>query len=1274
MSQARPAFRPVLEALEERQAPAVLTVNTTADYTTRDNSLTLREAIAVVNGNLGRSLTGGEKAQISGTLGSNDTIRFNLPSGPQTITLTGGALYLGRSLAIKGPGAAILTINGNGQDRVFTVGYNSAQSLNLNVSLCGLTIAGGSNAYGAGLLNYSTLRVTNCSFANNSATANGGGGIYNIARLTLTGCTFTGNSTASSTNSTAGGGIYSSSKGTVTISNCSFTGNTALGSGSTAGSGGAISNSGTMTVAATSFTNNLAASDGGAVYTNGTFTATNCPFLNNTAQSDGGAIRNSAALTLTGCTIAGNFGASEGGGLDGTYSQQLTVTNCTFANNTAGSQGGGLKLFGTNMLLVGDTITANRVTYGDGSLFGGGILILNSVTLYNTIVCGNFKGVSGNAPSDIDKIPDFNIDPACAFNLIGTGGSAGLVNGVNNNQVGVTNAGLGALANNGGPMQTIALLPGSPAIAHGSNAYVSAGATDGRGLARVVNGTIDIGAFEVQTTSAAPLNQTASTGMLGLFNLGSFTDANIAGGPWSVDVNWGDGSADTIFTATTQGTLGAQGHTYVSAGTATVTVTVSDINHDSSSATFVVNITGTLIQTPTSLVVAGFPSPTTQSVAGSFTVTAMDANGNPVSGYTGTVHFVSSDPGAALPQDYTFVPNDDGIHTFSATLQTPGVQSLTATDTLNLSLTGTQSGITVNAVTASGFVVGGFPSPTTQGVAASFTVTAVDTNGNPLNGYTGTVHFTSSDPHAVLPLDYTFVSGDQGKHTFSATLQTTGTQALTATDSVTASIIGTQSAITVNPAHVSAVLTVNSTVDSTSPDNFLTLREAIGIENGTLGRSLTAGEQAQIYGTLGSSDVIAFNLPAGAQTIALSSGALSITHALTINGPGAANLTINGNNRDRVFIVGTIWSRDLSLAVAINGLTIAGGNAAYGAGLLNFGTLTVSNTTFANNSATSNGGGGLYNVGAGTLNNCTFTGNAVSGNQAGGGIENISSGIATINGCTFSGNTANGSGSTASSGAAIANSGKMSVTASTFDSNTAASDGGAIYNDGALTIATSSFTNNAALSDGGAIRSGGSLSLSRSTFAWNSAASVGGALDTSDSSMSTINCTFANNTAISGGGAIIADAGSGAAVLTNDTITANRVTHGTSGTYGGGLYFGRPMLLQNTIVAGNFQGAAPSTTPNDIYGRVDPSSSFNLIGTGGSGALVNGVNGNQVGVTNPGLGTLTNNGGPILTIALLAGSPAIDYGSNTFVTAGETDELGMPRIDNGIVDIGAFEF
>ena len=134
---------------------------------------------------------------------------------------------------------------------------------------------------------------------------------------------------------------------------------------------------------------------------------------------------------------------------------------------------------------------------------------------------------------------------------------------------------------------------------------------------------------------------------------------------------------------------------------------------------------------------------------------------------------------------------------------------------------------------------------------------------------------------------------------------------------------------------------------------------------------------------------------------------------------------------------------------------------------------------------------------------------------------------------------------------------------------------------------------------------------------------------------------------------------------------------------GGGLdVYGGTATLDNTIVALNTAGTGSTASASDIAGTVSSASAYNLIGTGGSGGLVNGVNGNQVGVANPGLGTLADNGGPTQTIALLPGSPAIDKGSNALAvdpTTGlplATDQRGpgFVRIINGTVNIGAYEF
>ncbi|MGD0863824.1 MAG: cell wall-binding repeat-containing protein, partial [Candidatus Limnocylindrales bacterium] len=197
--------------------------------------------------------------------------------------------------------------------------------------------------------------------------------------------------------------------------------------------------------------------------------------------------------------------------------------------------------------------------------------------------------------------------------------------------------------------------------------------------------------------------------------------------------------------------------------------------------------------------VSGLPSPTVAGVAHNLTVTARDAYGNTATSYTGTAHFTSTDGSAVLPADYTFTAADNGVHVFSVTLKTAGTRSVTATDTSNSSITGSQSAIVVNPGSATTLALSGLPSPTVAGTAHNLTVTARDAYGNTATGYRGTVHFSSTDAKAGLPADYTFTAADNGVHVFSVTLKTAGTRSVTATDTVTASITGSQTAIVVNP-------------------------------------------------------------------------------------------------------------------------------------------------------------------------------------------------------------------------------------------------------------------------------------------------------------------------------------------------------------------------------------------------------------------------------------------------------------------------------------------
>ncbi len=167
----------------------------------------------------------------------------------------------------------------------------------------------------------------------------------------------------------------------------------------------------------------------------------------------------------------------------------------------------------------------------------------------------------------------------------------------------------------------------------------------------------------------------------------------------------------------------------------------------------------------------------TSGTAGTFTVTTSATSyPAPTLSESGT-----------LPSGVTFTDNGNGTATLGGTpgAGTAGTYLFTITASNGISPDATQSfTLTVNPAPATHFVVSA-PSTATAGTAFSFTVTAQDAFNNTATGYSGTVHFTSSDVGVgvVLPADATLTSGTG---TFSATLVTAGNQTITATDTVTA--------------------------------------------------------------------------------------------------------------------------------------------------------------------------------------------------------------------------------------------------------------------------------------------------------------------------------------------------------------------------------------------------------------------------------------------------------------------------------------------------------
>ena len=165
---------------------------------------------------------------------------------------------------------------------------------------------------------------------------------------------------------------------------------------------------------------------------------------------------------MTGCTVSGNSAFSGGGLLNS--GGTLTLTNCTISGNSAYLGGGLYTNYGT-ATLTNCTVSGNSANWGGGGMSAGNYGY--NVTLTNTIVAGNLAGgdVSGSG----------FLAPASTNNLIGGDPL------------------LAPLGNYGGPTQTMALLPGSPAIDAGTSG-LDIPTTDQRDIPRV--GAVDIGAFE----------------------------------------------------------------------------------------------------------------------------------------------------------------------------------------------------------------------------------------------------------------------------------------------------------------------------------------------------------------------------------------------------------------------------------------------------------------------------------------------------------------------------------------------------------------------------------------------------------------------------------------------------------------------------------------------------------------------------------------------------------------------------------------------------------
>jgi hypothetical protein len=270
-------------------------------------------------------------------------------------------------------------------------------------------------------------------------------------------------------------------------------------------------NYGILTVQKCTISGNHADNGGGGIaqYGSASGTASSLTVINstisqNTTGGSGAGIADFGAsvagyastVTVLSSTINGNTASNEGGGIS-EYSSSLSVINSTIVGNTATYNGGGIGNDYGTLSVTNSTISGNHTTKQGGGIANNA----GSVSLGNTIVAKNLADTS-----DPDCFGAFGDAPGHNFVGAGSSGCTGLVNGFNGDQVGTVAAPfdplLDSLAQNGGPTQTMALLPGSPAIDHGGTSATGCPATDQRGLPRPDevsdNGACDIGAYESQ--------------------------------------------------------------------------------------------------------------------------------------------------------------------------------------------------------------------------------------------------------------------------------------------------------------------------------------------------------------------------------------------------------------------------------------------------------------------------------------------------------------------------------------------------------------------------------------------------------------------------------------------------------------------------------------------------------------------------------------------------------------------------------------------------------
>ena len=338
-----------------------------------------------------------------------------------------------------------------------------------------------------------------------------------------------------------------------------------------------------------------------------------------------------------------------------------------------------------------------------------------------------------------------------------------------------------------------------------------------------------------------------------------------------------------------------------------------------------------------------------------------------------------------------------------------------------------------------------------------------------------------------------------------------------------------------------------------------TLRDAILAANGSAG-----------------TDTIHFDLAANT-TITLGSQLPVITDTLIIDGSTAVSLTVSGDNKYRVFEIGSGTTVTMTDMTIMAGKAVSGTSCpdACGAGILNGGQLGLDRMIFSNNEAYL--GGGLYNR-AGAALTAVLSEFSVNTANNGAGIYHESSDKLLVERSVFSGNDGSNFG-----GGIFILAGTITIDRDHFEDNTANWGGGIFLSGGTMDADQSTFTTNTVKIGGGAFYSADRVKLSGSSMTGN-AANWGGAIyNGSSGRMDSSDNSLTSNTAIAGGGGVYV-ATNGVMTMTQAVLMHNSATDGgaidnwgttrvnvstiysNTATNGGGVYIGTTGWMEGTNV------------------------------------------------------------------------------------------------------------